>query len=334
MTSACTILIPTHNRAAYLERCVSWFLQFDCPIVIADSSAAAWSSPKRSHDAVTYTHLPGGFEVYPEKLRRGLDAVATPLVALCADDDFITRDSFRQCTAFLQANPDYASAQGYCYQVQPFGERLVAWPLHYPFHDLHQDAWIDRVERAGSTIFYSFNRTADLRSALTFLARQDFSETAASVAGFFDTALTLNAARGGKFKRLPVPFALRDYSPLVSAVGTRHLTITSRNVPDFYRNLLEHLLQGDENPATRERLLKLFAADYAGQITYDQTVGVSRRQRVARLSPVLQQRIEYAFRCLSAARIYATPQYRPFLSLFRHPEYAQIKRIITAEVPK
>jgi len=93
---------------------------------------------------------------------------------------------------------------------------------------------------------------------------------------------------------------------VVSAVGTRHLTITSRNVPDFYVNLLGHLLQGDENPDTRERLLKLFAADYAGQITYDRTVGVSRRQRVTQLSPVLQERIEYAFRCLSAARIYAS----------------------------
>jgi hypothetical protein len=117
---------------------------------------------------------------------------------------------------------------------------------------------------------------------------------------------------------------------LVSAVGTRHLTITSRNVPDFYAGLLALLLQGAEDPSARNRLLKVLANDYAGQIAYDRTVGHSRRRRIAGWPPGLQRNAEFTFRCLSAAKLYASADYRDFSSVFQHPEYTEIKRIATA----
>ena len=60
MNSLCTILIPTHNRVGYLNRCVQWFLELGYPIVIADSSREPWQSELKENQAVRYVHCPGG----------------------------------------------------------------------------------------------------------------------------------------------------------------------------------------------------------------------------------------------------------------------------------
>ena len=113
MNSQCTILIPTHNRARYLERCVTWFHDLGYPIVIADSSDAEWQSTLRDQAGVSYLHVPGGFEIYVRKLHAALQTIATPFVAMCADDDFITGGGLATCVEFLQAHPDYSFSQGY-----------------------------------------------------------------------------------------------------------------------------------------------------------------------------------------------------------------------------
>lgn len=332
MIDGCTLLIPTHNRPAYLDRCVRWFLEFGCPIVIADSSATPWSSPLRERPAVRHIHRPGGFEVYAAKIVEALAAVETPLVVLCADDDFITRDGLAQSVRFLHEHPDYAFAQGYAYLFQTFGRRLALWPMVYPHHTVEHADWIARVEHAKSTVYYGVNRTETLRAAFAFLAARDFSEITDSVAGFVDLAFTLSAARRGKLRRIDVPFGLREYSPAVSAVGRRAQTITSHNVPDFYNGLL-HLLAGDSpDPAVASRLRRVFAADYAGQIAFDLTAAGSRKGRVARLPPALRSQAEYLFRMSTGARMYARPDYRRFAKVFSSPDYARLRTHLGLEV--
>lgn len=328
MRKRCTIIIPTHNRPQYLERCVRWFLELGCPIVIADSSAYPWASALRTTSGVKYVHRPGGFDVYPGKLRLALDAVATPLVAMCADDDFITWEGLEASATFLDAHQDYAACQGYAYLYQVFGARLALWPMVYPFHNVRDEAWIDRAEHAKSTVYYAVSRTPVLRKAVEFLARCDFGEVAEAAAGLFDTALTLSAARAGKINRVPVPFALREYSPHVSAVGVRYQTIVSRNIPDFYRSLFEHLMEGEEDPIVRQRLLKLLAADYAGQLSYDLIGSQSRKHWATCLTQRQQACLELWFRRYTALRMYLSRSYRPFTRVYIGLDYQRFRRFV------
>lgn len=328
--SQCTILIPTHNRPGYLARCVRWFSDFDCPIVIADSSASISCGGLQS-DRITHIHCPGGFDVYPRKLQLAMGRVVTPLVAMCADDDFITKEGLDASASFLTNNQDYAFSQGYAYLYQTFGHRLALWPMVYPHHNNLSESWLDRIANAKSTVYYGINRAHILRDAVDFVARQDFSEVSDGVAGFIDTAITMHAARAGKFKRCEVPFAFREYSVNVNSVGRRFDSIVSRNVPDFYRNLLTAFARDNSDPEARRRLLQLFAADYAGQITFDLTASASRKARLGQLPPWALQHAEYLFRLYSAAKLYGSQDYRAFLKAFSSQDYRRFKNVVTED---
>jgi glycosyltransferase domain-containing protein len=326
MKDRCTIVIPTHNRPHYLERCVRWFAALGMPIVVADSSAAEWRSELRG--AVCYIHKPGGFEVYRQKLVAAVAEITTPFLALCADDDFITEEGLRASVDFLDAHPDYAFSQGYAYWYQTFGSRIVLWPMPYLSHDVVAESWLDRIEQAHSTVFYGVQRTEILRAGLDFLARQDFREIIDGAAGFFDFALTAHAAKSGKFKRCPVPFGLREYSPNIAVVGKRFPTITSRNIPDFYANLLAFLAGGEAAEPAKTRLLRVMASDYAGQIAFDLRPVVSRKRFLRRLPEGWVGRIEFLYRLFAAARAYAGREYFAFMKIFFRPEYARFKTFV------
>lgn len=326
--SQCTIIIPTHSRPGYLARCVRWFSELGCPIVIADSSAEISCGGLQASDII-HVHCPGGFEVYPKKLQLAFEQVATPYVAMCADDDFITSAGLQASVSFLDANPDYVFSQGYAYLYQTFTHRLAVWPMVYPFHNNESDDWLVRVENAKSTVYYGVNRTNIMRDAIDLVARQDFSEITDGIAGFIDAALTVQIARAGKFKRCEIPFALREYSVNVSAVGRRFGSIVSRNVPDFYANLVQALMGGTDSDAeSRSRLHRLFAADYAGQIMFDLTASGSRKTRLAGLPEPILQQAEYLFRLYSAMKLYGRSEYRSFLKVFSAPDYRRFKNFV------
>lgn len=325
--SQCTILIPTHERSDYLVRCLRWFADFDCPIVIADSSAEISCGGLQS-DRITHIHCPGGFDVYPRKLQLAMSRIATPLVAMCADDDFITMEGLNASATFLINNQDYAFSQGYAYLYQTFDGRVALWPMVYPYHNNPSEQWLERVENARSTVYYGVNRVDVLKAAVDFVVKQDFTEISDGIAGFIDTAITTHVARAGKFKRCEVPFAFREYSTSVSAVGRRYGSIISRNVPDFYRNLQAALARDDSDPATRQRLLRLLAIDYAAQIMFDSAASGSRKARLEGLPAWALLHAEYLFRLYCAAKLYLSSEYRAFLKVFSTQDYRRFKSFV------
>ena len=248
---------------------------------------------------------------------------------MCADDDFITAEGMTASVDFLETHPDYAFAQGYAYSFQPFGKSVVVWPIPYDNHEIAAAEWIDRVEQATHTVYYGVHRSAVLRGAIDFLARQDFSEILDSVAGFVDLCFLAGAARAGKFRRVSVPFGLREYSPHLSATGTRLATIVSRNVPDFYRNLVDWLMANEQSPSARDRLLRLCSRDYAGQIAFDLAGSRSRKRLLEKFGPAFARRVEFTYRLYTAARAYMSFAYGPALKLLWHPEYHRLKEFIS-----
>ena len=265
----CTILIPTHNRHHFLDRCVMWFIDKQYPVVIADSSAQEWVSEYRSSRYVTYLWEPGaGFQTYISKVKKALDAVSTKYVNLCADDDFVTHDGIQTCVEYLNQHDDYSFAQGHSYLFQSFGERQVLWPMLYNLNSADGGTWAARMAPDTDTVYYGVNRADGLRDAFGFLCKQEFGKFIDHAAGFFDFAITAITARRGKLRRLPIPFSIREYSPITSAVGQRYQTIASDEVTTFYRNLIDHICEGDQCPG-RDTMLRLCARHYADCILYD-----------------------------------------------------------------
>jgi glycosyltransferase domain-containing protein len=287
-----------------------------------------WQSDFRGHERIRYVHVPGGNEVFVSKLQQGLAAIQTPYAAMCADDDFITAEGLARSIAFLDMHPDYSYCQGYAYFFQPFDARVVTWPMPYHDHDLHAEAWLDRVERASSPAIYGVNRIGPLRAVFEFIARQDFAEIVDNSDAFFHFAFDALIARQGKFNRCRVPFNLREYAPLSSGGARSFMTIVSHDVPDFHRNLAAELMQGSDSEAERERLLKLFARHYAMLILHDLSRGSSKKRFFRHWPEAWVRRVEFFYRLLHAIGVYAAWDCWPFLKIFFHPEYRRFRTMV------
>ena len=84
-----TLIIPTHNRHNYLHRSIKYFKDLDATIIYCDSSIAHYEG--NLSDNMQYLHLPD--RGFADKVLIAIGGIETPIVALCADDDFIVLDS-------------------------------------------------------------------------------------------------------------------------------------------------------------------------------------------------------------------------------------------------
>lgn len=136
---ACTIVIPTYERSAFLRRALRYYEGRGAryPIVVADSSSDEVKRENRatveSISGVDVVHLD---HFAPDenpclKVVEACRTVATPYMVLCADDDFTTPRGIDECVAFLMGNPDYSLAQGYCivftHEPETEGGDRVRW---------------------------------------------------------------------------------------------------------------------------------------------------------------------------------------------------------------
>jgi glycosyltransferase domain-containing protein len=102
------IVIPTHERAAYLRRCIIYYAKFACRIVICDSSTVGYQEelPQNIH----YYHLPG--KRFAEKVSFALSLVEEDLVALTPDDDFLFEGALTTGADVLRRNPALRACVG------------------------------------------------------------------------------------------------------------------------------------------------------------------------------------------------------------------------------
>ena len=108
MRNLLTVIIPTHNREAYLDRSMSYWRQFDIRVIVADSSAN--QSDIEFNNNIEYLYCSGWS--FSNKVHTAIQMVDTPYVVMCPDDDFQTESGLRECIDFLQDNREYSAAQG------------------------------------------------------------------------------------------------------------------------------------------------------------------------------------------------------------------------------
>ena len=108
-----TIVVPTHNRHALLDRVLPTLLDFNVPILIIDSSDTRHPTAAE-HEQIDYVHCPNAELLH--KLRKYItERVRTSYMMMNADDIFPIKSNVSKCLTFLKENPDYSSAQGASY---------------------------------------------------------------------------------------------------------------------------------------------------------------------------------------------------------------------------
>jgi len=166
-----TLVIPTYNRPALLERLVKYYVSCDdAPnLLILDSSRLENLEKNRELLASLGSrvkHIAFSEETeFSIKLSRGLEHVATQYVSFCADDDLVFLDAIQQSIPLLENDATVVSVHGLYLNFREDARDVhVTCEYGNPSNDAgHAGARIFRLFQKYESLFYSLFRTSDLQ---------------------------------------------------------------------------------------------------------------------------------------------------------------------------
>ena len=103
-----TLIIPTHNRHTYLKRSIEYFKNLSAKVLYCDSSSEPYKGVLPSN--IEYLHLPN--KKFAEKILIALDKIDSPIVATCADDDFILIEALEKGYKVLKNENQFTTVVG------------------------------------------------------------------------------------------------------------------------------------------------------------------------------------------------------------------------------
>jgi glycosyltransferase domain-containing protein len=106
----CTLIILVHYRQWTLPRITEYYADFPGDIIITDSSAEPAPPDFIRAPRARYIHSKDAF--YFRKIRDALEMTKTPYAAVCADDDFIVKNTLAKAARILDAEPALSCVRG------------------------------------------------------------------------------------------------------------------------------------------------------------------------------------------------------------------------------
>jgi glycosyltransferase domain-containing protein len=163
-----TIIIPTHNRNFLLKRSIEYYSNFNCSIIICDSSENK-SIEFLNNSNLIYLHYIN--ITFAKKLYNAITHVKTKYVCLSADDDFLSLNGVHEGVLFLENNHDYYSVQGRFLQFYSNKNKFTTVNLYDAAGLIHYDS-DSPFQRAsdssknGMQLLYALHRTKGLLNSL------------------------------------------------------------------------------------------------------------------------------------------------------------------------
>lgn len=232
MKNTC-IVIPTHERQAYLRRCVAYYKDFSCKIVICDSSVMAY--PDKMPQNISYYHLPG--KRFAEKILLALTVVAEDLVVLAPDDDFLFQGALIKGAEILRKNLALQACVG---DVLAFPDkppfRVVARCAGGAANAVSSSAEINiRTYLANyHQILWSLFRRDTLKLCLEIIERAKFENE-----NFFELTIAAICAGKGGIYYLDDYWILREVTHR-DHWGSKHLAITKTSLNSMQSDVIRY----------------------------------------------------------------------------------------------
>lgn len=247
-----TIVVPTSERPSLLARCLDYYADFPCTVVVADGSSQRFTG---AHGAgnVDYVHMPGADPW--QRMSEALSRVETPFCVASPDDDFLLRAALDSCVQALQQSPDCMTAQGIYAEYRVVDRQRIDVGLKYipsyRHHLLMGDAPRSAVARVEALMerfvqcVWAVHRTADLAHVFR-LGREGEPVPVLMVELLFG----LTRALRGQSVLLPELYCLRDVAPSRYPYADKaHVHVLSRVAAKHaaYRRFLD-LIANDAGP--------------------------------------------------------------------------------------
>jgi glycosyltransferase domain-containing protein len=237
-----TILIPTHQRHRYLERCVSYYRRLGFALMIVDSSETAYDAPLPQ--TVQYLHLPG--LSFAEKVLVALSHIKTPLVALSPDDDFFLPGVLTSAADMMVKQPDYSASFGRPVRFNEFSYQQFRWAgAALPFPRLSGDKRLDiqRYLKRYEQILWALYRKDVIQDAFERIRKAQYDND-----NFIELTIAAVAVAKGTINPMAGIWMVRE-TTAAEHWGKLHAAINWQHQADVTRY--------------KEQLADLVSADYA-----------------------------------------------------------------------
>ncbi len=263
LSKSISIIIPTHNRSKYLERCLHYYKQnlSSIPLYICDSSKEKNLSEILL--GLNYEHCPQ--KSFVEKVNDTLQKVQTPFVMLCADDDFFTLGGIKSAVEFLQKNAEYSTAHGIYTRFMKIKNEWVLFPLYENGlkNELESDDKLNRLQHLMQSyhpLFYAIQRIEVMQATY-----DSFIKNGISNLNFVEFLMAIIPISFGKIKMLPQYYCAREH--IATSAGATALSFADimrsekMNAEyDAFLKVVHQFVFAKEDIFSKEKTEKLFVA--------------------------------------------------------------------------
>uniref|UniRef100_A0A7V3J933 TIGR00180 family glycosyltransferase n=1 Tax=candidate division CPR3 bacterium TaxID=2268181 RepID=A0A7V3J933_UNCC3 len=235
-----TVITTPHYGHFYLKRFLLYYQQYNNPVklLILDSSPEEFTDNLETCDYFKFDHRIR----FEEKLYLGLSRIETPYAAICSDDDFLIPAGLQEAVAFLEANSDYALAQGKTFSFYMRNGRQFRVCHSQVGHSIEDDSALSRTLRHLRDYYVTFS-AVHRTNVLKYIWEEALSNTYDYRLGeLLASLLSLSAGKLKSFDRL---FCARRYSHTSTGQtmdNNPKARVTRNNYERFKLCLKEHLL--------------------------------------------------------------------------------------------
>ncbi|MEP0942319.1 MAG: TIGR00180 family glycosyltransferase [Rhizobiaceae bacterium] len=241
-----TIVIPTRNRPAFLERCIKYYADINFPAVfiIADSSGSEFLDRNRQSISAVSSDLSVHHMVFPKdedfggKISKAVSESTTEFTGIIGDDDFLMLGGSLECLELLKSKPDVVAVNGHRIAISALGPQkegldwVKSWPLWT--ESINCSDPFDRIRRleipSRPQHLYSFYRTNFL--ARSFHLIEDLNYSTAVEYFLYVAILTF-----GKWSTVPHLFSVCNYDSEYSITRDRE------SFPHYWGNVGSRMAQ-------------------------------------------------------------------------------------------
>jgi len=252
-----SVIITSFNRPNFLLRTIKFLVSYKFPIqlIILDSSRKKFENIELNNLIKEFNIIVKKFSTdifVTEKIARGCEFINTDYSVLCPDDDFFSPISLLKCIDFLDANPDYSSAQGLHFCHTNYEETVKngfnLFQLYHKGKSVIEEKSSDRVKKyligeSHNYPYYAVHKTKNFKLIWENTNRcvNDYG-----LNEYFPSCLSLIL---GKMKILPILYTSREPN-----VPSRHLngrlrperTLSNEKISKASQNLAIFLNQHED----------------------------------------------------------------------------------------
>lgn len=254
------LIIPTHNRTAFLKRILDYYQTDgqDFHFIVADSSSLINKARNKKliskYSQLKIKYIDKFSEKLPQSYKFGemITYAKSKYCVFCPDDDFIVPNGIRDCVRFLEKNPDYSAVHGTYIGFYLFKNLLGGsqfwWKFRYSPHSISSPNPLRRLFSHltdYTLVLWAVRRTDVVKVCYKEFLKAKLDPCLLPYFGeLLPDALTVIF---GKVKVLPTFYAAREYfsttftNYLPSLIDAKNKGIYNREYSKF-RNCLVNIL--------------------------------------------------------------------------------------------